>query len=79
MCNNYCISCHSAQNNNLFLKKWNTNKSVTEISKTIKNGIVNTEMIGFQKTLSDEEVFNLASYIIKNFNETLDFEAANNV
>jgi aldose sugar dehydrogenase len=76
--NNYCKSCHSAQNNNLFLKKWNTNKSVTEISKTINNGISNTEMIGFKNRLTEDEVFNLASYIIKKLNDSLDFGAANN-
>lgn len=76
--NNYCISCHSSKDNNLFSKNWRTNKSLQELSETINNGISSTEMIGFKNRLTENEVFNLASYIIKKLNDSLDFESANN-
>ena len=71
----YCIACHANEKNNLFVKEWITPKNFHNLQITIKNGISGTEMESFQNMLSDDEVFDITSYIIKNLNDSIDHAA----
>lgn len=72
-----CSSCHFSEENNLFSKDWKNQKSLTSISNIISKGIKGTEMQGFNNQLTENEIFDLSSFLIKNLNDSLDFDAAN--
>lgn len=69
---NHCISCHATAENDLFLKSWKREKSIKSITESINFGIEKTEMPSFRNSLSKSQVFEIASYIVKNLNDSLD-------
>ncbi len=74
----YCASCHGVKMEAFTdqIRKWKYGKTVPEIAKSIKVGMVKEGMPAFGATFSEQEVDNLAKYIRSGIDtwETYSFE-----
>lgn len=61
----YCSGCHGAKMDAFVDRKWKYGKSPQELFKSIKFGHKDDGMPAFEETFKDEEIKDLASYIIK--------------
>ncbi|HET8829920.1 MAG TPA: PQQ-dependent sugar dehydrogenase [Pelobium sp.] len=62
---NYCASCHGNKVEAFADRKWNHGKTREDIFQSIKNGYEKGGMPSFKATFKDEEIYNLADYILK--------------
>jgi glucose/arabinose dehydrogenase/cytochrome c553 len=62
---NYCASCHSSKVEAFADRNWKHGKSRENLFQSIKNGYENGGMPSFKAALNDEEIYDLADYIIK--------------
>ncbi|MFC5284838.1 PQQ-dependent sugar dehydrogenase [Pedobacter alpinus] len=60
-----CSGCHGAKMNAFVDRKWKYGKTPEDLFKSIKNGYKEDGMPAFAETFKDEEIKELANYIIK--------------
>lgn len=59
----YCSNCHGSTPREFASREWKGKKHFAYISKTIANGVANTEMVSFRESLGEERI-RLISQII---------------
>lgn len=61
----YCAGCHGAQMEDFAARKWIYGNAIEDIAKGIKQGYPNEGMPGFADAFSDDEVQELANYLLE--------------
>ena len=61
----YCASCHGAEMKAFVDRKWKRGSSKEDLIKSIKYGIADAGMPAYEATFSDEEIAELATYILE--------------
>lgn len=62
---NYCASCHSKKVEAFADRSWKHGKSRENLFQSIKNGYENGGMPSFKAALKDDEIYEMADYILK--------------
>lgn len=68
----YCASCHGRQLESFRSRTWTMDKTETAISAIVKNGIENKGMPSFSAALNDQQIKELAQYILLESEKTID-------
>jgi aldose sugar dehydrogenase len=61
---NYCAGCHGSNLEKFTNRKWVYGNSYQQIAHSIREGIINDGMPAFRATFTDQEITDLANYIV---------------
>ncbi|MES2484680.1 MAG: c-type cytochrome, partial [Bacteroidota bacterium] len=67
---NYCSGCHGEKMDAFTDRQWKHGYKQADLEKSIKNGWTNEGMPAFAETFSDQEVKELAAYILEGIKNT---------
>lgn len=72
--NNICSSCHGEKIETFVDRKWKYGKSKDSLMESIKNGYADLGMPGFKETFSEENISELADYILNGIENNNKFD-----
>lgn len=75
----YCASCHGAEMKAFVDRKWKKGNSKEDLIRSIKVGIINAGMPAFQETFSDNEIEELAGYILEGVEDRKKYKVGHTV
>lgn len=73
---NYCAGCHGVKMDMFVDRKWKYGNKPEELFKSIKEGYVDDGMPAFKETFNDQEIKDLATYMIKGIENVAKYTAS---